>query len=446
MKELKIDEEFKSLIPPLSTEEYNQLEENIKVDGCRDPLVVWNGFIIDGHNRYEICTKNNIEFKVVNKKDLDSSEAVKLWMIHNQYGRRNLTAFTRSELALVEKAIIAKKAKEKQSEAGGAVSQKSDKAVIDTKKELAKNAGVSHDTIHKVEKIKKVATQELQDTLRTEQSGVSINLASKVAQEEPELQKVFVKKVESGVKATKAFEEIKQEQKEAEKEAQIEASKDVKIKYTVINGDSTIETENAPYGIKCVVTDPPYGMAFVSNRRTSSAKDNGIANDESIDQAIKVTKTVFNNLYKKMDDNSSLFCFIGWREEPHFRGLIEDCGFTIKNSIIWVKQNHGTGDLKGSFAPKHERIVFAVKGKPELSYRHPDVINGIDTRTEHPTAKPIDLIKKLIESTTKTGDIVADPFAGHGSTLISAKESNRNLWGCELDEYNHSCILEHLNG
>ena len=59
---------------------------------------------------------------------------------------------------------------------------------IDTRKELSKNAGVSHDTIHKVEKIKKAATQELQDTLRTEQSGVSINLASKVAQEEPKLQ------------------------------------------------------------------------------------------------------------------------------------------------------------------------------------------------------------------------------------------------------------------
>ena len=439
---LQIDEEFKSLIPPLSTEEYNQLEENIKLEGCRDPLVVWNGFIIDGHNGYAICTKNNIEFDVVYKKDLESKEAVKLWMIHNQYGRRNLTAFTRSELALVEKAIIAKGAEENRVSRR----QNSDnEQSIDTKKELAKNAGVSHDTIHKVEKIKKVATQELQDTLRTEQSGVSINLASKVAQEEPELQKEFVKKIESGVKATKAFEEIKQEQKEAEKEAQIEASKDVKINYTVINGDSTIEIENAPDKIKCVVTDPPYGMAFVSNRRTSTAKDSGIANDESIDQAIKVTKTVFKNLYKKMDDNSSLFCFIGWREEPHFRDLIEDCGFTIKNSIIWVKANHGTGDLKGSFAPKHERIVFAVKGKPELSYRYPDVINGIDTRTEHPTAKPVDLIKKLIESTTNAGDIVADPFAGHGSTLISAKESNRNLWGCELDEYNHSCILEYLN-
>ena len=440
---LQIDEEFKSLIPPLSTEEYNQLEENIKLEGCRDPLVIWDEvYIIDGHNRYDICTKNNIEFNVVYKKDLESREAVKLWMIHNQYGRRNLTAFTRSELALVEKAIIAKGAEENRVSRR----QNSDnEQSIDTKKELAKNAGVSHDTIHKVEKIKKVATQELQDTLRTEQSGVSINLASKVAQEEPELQKEFVKKIESGVKATKAFEEIKQEQKEAEKEAQIEASKDVKINYTVINGDSTIEIENAPDKIKCVVTDPPYGMAFVSNRRTSSAKDIGIANDESIEQAIKVTKTVFSNLYKKMDDNSSLFCFIGWREEPQFRDLIEDCGFTIKNSVIWVKPNHGTGDLKGSFAPKHERIVFAVKGKPELSYRYPDVIDGSDTRTEHPTAKPIDLIKKLIESTTEVGDIVADPFAGHGSTLISAKESNRDLWGCELDKYNHSCILEYLH-
>ncbi len=60
--------------------------------------------------------------------------------------------YVRAELALRLKPVIAEKAKEKQSEAGGAVRQKSDKAAIDTKKEIAKAAGVSHDTIYKVEK------------------------------------------------------------------------------------------------------------------------------------------------------------------------------------------------------------------------------------------------------------------------------------------------------
>ncbi|MDX5584306.1 MAG: hypothetical protein QNK20_05165, partial [Aureibaculum sp.] len=57
-----INQEFKKLIPKLSIEEFNQLEKNIISDGCRDPLVLWDDTIIDGHNRFEICNKHGIEF------------------------------------------------------------------------------------------------------------------------------------------------------------------------------------------------------------------------------------------------------------------------------------------------------------------------------------------------------------------------------------------------
>ncbi len=156
---IHVDEEFKSLIPPLSREEYKLLEESCVKEGIRDPLVVWklpgNEILIDGHNRWEISAHHaGIPFKIV-YKEFESRDAVKEWIIKNQLGRRNIPPFVRAELALKLKPVIAEKAKKKQSEAGGAVRQKSDKAVIDTKKELAKAAGVSHDTIHKVEEIKK---------------------------------------------------------------------------------------------------------------------------------------------------------------------------------------------------------------------------------------------------------------------------------------------------
>ena len=54
--------------------------------------------------------------------------------------------------------------------------------------------------------------------------------------------------------------------------------------------------------------------------------------------------------------------------------------------------------------------------------------------TEHPTEKPLDLLATLIEATTDEGDIVADPFAGGGSTVIAAHRTRRNFWACELDE------------
>jgi len=87
---IRVNEEFKKLIPPLSIEEYKQLERNIIIEGCRDALVVWDEMILDGHNRYEICTKHNIEYRV-HVMEFDTEDEALDWMDKNQLGRRNLT-------------------------------------------------------------------------------------------------------------------------------------------------------------------------------------------------------------------------------------------------------------------------------------------------------------------------------------------------------------------
>ena len=88
--DLKIDKEFKALLQPLSKEEYEQLKQNLIDDGCREPLVAWGDIIVDGHNRFEICTANNIAFEVVRKSFADRQEAMD-WIDKNQLGRRNMT-------------------------------------------------------------------------------------------------------------------------------------------------------------------------------------------------------------------------------------------------------------------------------------------------------------------------------------------------------------------
>jgi len=187
MMQLKIDEEFRSLIPPLTADEYQQLKENILKDGCRDALVIWNDIIIDGHNRYQICTENGIEFKTVEKQFTDKQEAIE-WIILNQFGRRNLQNFVRAELALKLKPIIQKKAKENQIQSGGAVPQKSAKP-IETRNELAKAAGVSHDTIDKVEKILKKGTPEQIQRARQGGKGNSVNAIYQEIKEQTETRK-----------------------------------------------------------------------------------------------------------------------------------------------------------------------------------------------------------------------------------------------------------------
>ncbi|SFD43649.1 ParB N-terminal domain-containing protein [Spirosoma endophyticum] len=97
--------ELQALIPELQESEYEQLEDNIRKEGCRDSLLIWqttqgiidgteNGspvnILVDGHNRYSICKKHSIDFKVVLREFL-SLQAVRDFMINNQLGRRNLT-------------------------------------------------------------------------------------------------------------------------------------------------------------------------------------------------------------------------------------------------------------------------------------------------------------------------------------------------------------------
>ena len=90
MQEIIIDEEFKALLPVLDEKTYAQLEENLIENGCRDSLVVWDSVLIDGHNRYEICTKHDIPFNIVNK-EFNSREEALIWIVTTQVSRRNLS-------------------------------------------------------------------------------------------------------------------------------------------------------------------------------------------------------------------------------------------------------------------------------------------------------------------------------------------------------------------
>ncbi len=94
---LKIDPEFKNLIPPLTADEYQQLEQNLINEGCREPISIWNGYILDGHNRYEICTKRDIPFQLC-CVDIQCREEAISWICANQLGRRNISLETRKYL------------------------------------------------------------------------------------------------------------------------------------------------------------------------------------------------------------------------------------------------------------------------------------------------------------------------------------------------------------
>lgn len=181
MKKLKVDEEFRDLIPRLSKDEIDTLRESILSYGIRESLIVWKGhnIILDGHNRYKIATEENIQYSVSEYVFMSRSE-VMVWMIDNQRGRRNLSKNDLLKLGMKRAELLEAKAKENQSAGGGDQKsgfQKSEKAIepINTTKEMADFAGVSVDTASKYKKIMNEAPEEVKE--RVQSGTTSINRA-----------------------------------------------------------------------------------------------------------------------------------------------------------------------------------------------------------------------------------------------------------------------------
>ena len=170
-KELHIDEGFKTLIRPLAEQEFNQLEESILQNGILNPIIVTKDYVvIDGHHRYSVAQKHNLQIPI-KIMDFNSRNDIELWIIKNQFARRNLSKYERGLLALRLKPVISAMAKENQGSRTDLTSVRN-LTNVDTKKEIAKIAGISHDTIAKIELIDNEATDEMKQLIRDKKLSI----------------------------------------------------------------------------------------------------------------------------------------------------------------------------------------------------------------------------------------------------------------------------------
>lgn len=169
--DIKIDPDFRDLLNPLSEEEYNALEASILKDGVEDPLKVWNGVLVDGHNRLEICKKHGIENFPVKEKHFESKSDAMNWIIENQKGRRNLTMSQLVKCYAKVEEQMAREAKERQAEyhgnqydrKGGDVSnlkQVQSKPEPRTVDKIAEKVGVSRNTYLAAKQVVEKGTPE----------------------------------------------------------------------------------------------------------------------------------------------------------------------------------------------------------------------------------------------------------------------------------------------
>jgi hypothetical protein len=174
---ITVNEELLAYIDPLTVEEYDALERSLLAEGCRDALVLWGDVLIDGHNRYGICSKHGIPFKTVQNSSFKSLDDVHLWMIEQHLGRRSVSDFQRGVLALRKKAILAARIKQP------ATDPLSSEPVVPepkiSREAVAKEARISSNTVSQIEKIQKSAAPELVAAVKA--GTISINAAATVA-------------------------------------------------------------------------------------------------------------------------------------------------------------------------------------------------------------------------------------------------------------------------
>ena len=145
---IRIDEEFKNLVPPFSGDEYRMLERSLLSGGCRDPLIVWQDILLDGYNRYRICMENGIDYPTEEIRFTSRADA-KIWIIDTQLGKRNLCAAKRIDLALAKAKLYCAKAKENQRKGRDKVEEP-----VKIRKITAETAGVSENTVYKFLQVK----------------------------------------------------------------------------------------------------------------------------------------------------------------------------------------------------------------------------------------------------------------------------------------------------
>jgi DNA modification methylase len=216
--------------------------------------------------------------------------------------------------------------------------------------------------------------------------------------------------------------------------------------HKLICGDSTelntldllMESQKADL----IFTDPPYGISFGGGRakgtteKGDKVKAHGmIINDDLRDDDL-------SNLLKDALSNSKMFakeeapCYVcfNYKNFVNFEESFEDAGFKVDSLIVWDKRSIGLG--MSNYRPQHEFIFYCKGGQWFGSKNQSDLWSmsrGNTSAYVHPTQKPVELISKALENSSKKGDIVIDVFGGSGSTVIACELHNRKAMIVDLD-------------
>jgi N6-adenosine-specific RNA methylase IME4/ParB-like chromosome segregation protein Spo0J len=331
---LKINPQFQNLLPNLSKEEFSSLKKSIETEGCREAIITWKGYIVDGHNRYKICTDLDIDFNTVEYEFADE-EAVCDWIDQNQIARRNLSPIA-FMLAVGRRYNRLKKSHGGDRKSNGQIdhlidtvtSGKNDQMLTATV--IAKEVGISERTVRRAGKL----AEEIEAS----------------------------PKFQEAIKQNKPIKEVRRELK---REAHAEAVESAKA--------NPVVSDEGPYDL--ILADPPW--RYDDCQTESRAIENNY--DTATLEQIKSHKP-------NGADNSILFL---WATAPKLVEAIEVMsawGYKYRSNMCWDKVSIGMGYWSRG---QHELLLIGTKGSPGCTPECARVSSiFVEKRTKH-SVKPV---------------------------------------------------------
>ena len=202
----------------------------------------------------------------------------------------------------------------------------------------------------------------------------------------------------------------------------------------IFNGDCIDVMRSFDRGaVDFILTDPPY---LVNYRSRDGRK---VANDDNT----RWLRPAFNQMHRVLKDGGFCVSFYGWNKVDLFMDAWKAAGFRIVGHLVFRKRYASSARF---LRYEHEQAYLLAKGNVCLPENPiPDVIDFPYAGNKlHPTQKPVEALRPLIEAFTKPGELVLDPFCGSGSTLAAAQKLGRDWIGIELDSDHHGTASKRL--
>ncbi len=421
---LRIDPEFKAIIPPLQSDERALLEQSIRAEGCRDAIVVWDGTIIDGHNRYEICSRFDVPFQTKEMAFAERYEAMN-WIIMNQLGRRNLSDAARSDLR--GKRYNNEKKQGQRTDLTSAQNEQK----LPTAERLAEEEGVSQATVRRDAKFSEaldilaalgIPRSEFTASGRKTTKSHIIQLAD-LAKVDPDAALAAWHKVEDQGEKSGAIKSAIREVANEQAMAEMPESESETI--SLMLGDfAELSRTLADESIDAIITDPPYPYQYIEEWSRLS------------EMAMRVLKP-----------GGWCITYSGKQHLDEVLARMTTSGLEYFWQIVF---------LQTTMATDHARAVN-TQYKPILLFQKPpirkpdtyfvDVIKGTGVEKDgHEWQQSENGFVELMERFTMAGQTIMDPFLGSGTCAVAASKTARRFIGYEIDEGTYASACKRVFG